>query len=48
MAHLEATDVEIIVNSLILTVPTARDEPEESARHRLSCVWSVQRLIELM
>lgn len=32
VAHLEATDVEIILNSLILTVPTSKDEPEESQR----------------
>lgn len=48
VAHLEATDVEIILNSLILTIPTARDEPEESSRHRLSVVWTVQRFIEHM
>ena len=30
VAHLEATDIEIILNSLVLTIPTGKDEPEES------------------
>ena len=48
MAHLEATDIEVMLNSLVLTIPTGKDEPEESQRHRLSCVWSLKRLVELM
>ena len=48
VAHLEATDVEVMLNSLLLTIPTAKDEPEESQRHRLSCVWMLKRLVELM
>ena len=41
VAHLEATDAEIILNSLILTVPTAKDEPEESLRQRIAIVWLI-------
>jgi len=48
VAQLEATDVEIILNSLVLSIPTAKDEPDESEKQRLSCVWTVQRLVELM
>ena len=32
VAHVEATDPELILNSLVLTVPTAKEEPEESQR----------------
>ena len=48
VAHLEATDVEIILNSLILTVPTSKDEPEESQRQKLSIVWIIQRFLQVM
>ena len=41
VAHFEATDVEVLFNSLILTVPSAKDEPEESHRQRLSVVWLI-------
>ena len=48
IAHLEATDIEIILNSLILTVPTSKDEPEESQRQKLSIVWMIQRFLKVM
>ena len=48
MAHLEATDVEVILNSLILTIPTAKDEPEESHRQRNSIVSVFNRFLKFM
>ena len=48
VAHLEATDVEVLVNSLLLTIQNCKEEPLESQRQRLTCVWILGHCIQCM